>query len=146
MASTWYNRGIYRIGNGSTLWTSSTIKALLVGSGFSFDKDNDFVSEITELPNGTNYTGAYNGSGRKTLTTPTVNLDDTNDRIWFDADDITWSAISAGTIYGLVIFHEITSDALSPLIGFLDPTDLVTNGGDVIAQFNSTTGLFKITN
>lgn len=147
MANAWYNRGLYRIGSGATAWASASgLKALLVGSGFTFDKTHNFVSQITELPNGTGYTGGFAGSGRKALASKAVTEDDGNNRVWYDAADITWSAIDAGTIYGIVIAEELTSDADSPLIGFLDPTNLVTNGGDVIAQFNATTGLFMLSN
>ena len=52
-------------------------------------------------------------------------------RVEFDAADLVWTGLNAGTLGGAVLLKEITNDAASRLIAFNDPTNLVTNGGDV---------------
>lgn len=127
--------------------TSDTIKVMLVNTSYVPDKDHNFVSSITsgvtkEL-SGTGYTGGFGGSGRKTLASKTISQDDTNDIAYFDAADVTWTGINAGTIGWIAVIKEITSDADSPILAVLDPADLATNGGDITAAW-PTDGLFKL--
>lgn len=115
---------------------SDTIKAMLVGSGYTPDKDHDFVASITgggtsyEL-SGTGYTGGFGGSGRKALASKAVTKDDSADVAYLDAADLTWTAIDAGTVAYVAIIKEGTSDADSPLLCVVDvEPNVVTNGGD----------------
>jgi hypothetical protein len=111
------------------------LKAMLVTGSYTPDKDHDFVTSITggtskEL-SGTGYTAGFGGAGRKTLTTPTVVKDDSADKVYLDADDLTWPAINAGTVAYIAIIQEVTSDADSPLLAIVDISpDVTTNGGD----------------
>lgn len=142
MASAVYNRGKQYVGaNG---WLTPTYKAMLITSAYTFNVDHDFVSDLGAVElSGTGYVAGFGNSGRKTLTSKAVNLNDTNDRAEFDAADLTWSAISAGTMAAVVIIREATSDADSELIAYLDPTDIVTNTGDLIITWPAT-GLFYL--
>lgn len=115
------------------------IKIMLFNSSYSPDKDHDFVSSITggtskEL-SGTGYVAGFNGSGRKSLASRAITRDDGADKVFFDAADVTWTAISAGTIGGAAVIKEVTNDSDSIIVCMLDPTDLVTNGSDVTIQF-----------
>jgi hypothetical protein len=126
---------------------SDTIKVMLVGSGYTPNKDDNFVAAITggtskEL-SGTGYTGGFGGSGRKTLASKAVTQDDANDVAYFDAADLTWSAIDAGTVAYLAVIKEVTSDADSPLLAIVDVTEVVTNGGDYTVTW-AADGLFKL--
>ena len=85
------------------------------------------------------------GYSRKTLANTSIALDTGNDRVEFDADDISYTALNAGTIASAIVFKEVTNDADSPLIADIDFTDLVTNGSDVDLQVNAE-GFFYITN
>lgn len=121
---------------------SDTIKVMLVDASYTGNRDDDFVDDGSandpqshEL-SGTGYTGGFAGSGRKTLASKTITEVDASDRAEFTAANVTWTAINAGTIGGLVLIKEITNDAASLVIAFLDPSDLVTNGGDVTAQWS----------
>ena len=130
------------------LVNDSGVKVMLVGSGYTPDKDHDFVSSITagtskEL-SGTGYTAGFGGAGRKALAGRVITRSDATDTVFFDATDVTWTAINAGTIAYVALVKEVTSDSDSPLIAILDPTDLVTNGGDVTLQF-AATGLVPLT-
>lgn len=118
-------------------WNADTIKAMLVTSAYTPNADDDFAdtpaaSEISV----TNYAPGFAGAGRKTLASKTVTVNDTNDRGDFGAANLTWTALGSGaTIAGVVIYKHLTSDALSPLICYLDVTDTATNGGDITISF-----------
>lgn len=121
------------------LVNDSGIKIMLFNSSYTPDKDHDFVSSITsgtskEL-SGTGYTAGFGGSGRKTLASRAITRDDTADKVYFDAADVTYTALNAGTIGGAAIIKEVTSDSDSIIVAMLDPSDLVTNGSDVTIQF-----------
>lgn len=144
MASKWYGKGLLKVADRTIDFVNDTIKVMLVNASYTFNPDHDFADDVSanEL-SGTGYAGGFNGAGRKTLASKTITEDTANDRIEFDCADLTWTAINAGTIGGVVVLKEITNDAASPLIAFLDPSDLVTNGGDVTLVINAE-GLLQI--
>lgn len=143
MASFVYNRAAKLIADGGLDLLSETIKVLLVGGGYTPDRDHDFVDAggandvVDHELNGTGYTGGYAGSGRRTLGSKTITEDDTNDRGVFDAaDPSSWTGMNAGTIAAIVVFRNGSADdTTSLLIAYLDPSDLVTNGSDVALIF-----------
>lgn len=139
MASAAYNKGKFLLLNGSINLTSDTIKVMLVSSAYTFNADHNFVSDVSANEiSVTNYTGGFGGGGRQTVGTKTFTEDDTNDWAYFDAADNVWTALGAGaTIGGAILIKEITNDAASPLIAFLDLTDTATNGGDITIAWNS---------
>lgn len=139
MASKWYAKGLLQIQNRTIDWVNDTIKVMLVNASYTFDPDHDFVDDINanEL-SGTGYTGGFNGSGRKSLASKAIANDAANDRIEFDAaDPSAWTGLNAGTIAWVILIKEITNDAASVPILALDPTNLVTNGGDVTLVFDA---------
>lgn len=128
---------------------ADTIKVMLVNTSYSPDPDHNFVSSITggtskEL-SGTGYTAGFGGSGRKTLANKGVTQDDTNNVAFFDADDVTWSGIDAGTVGFIAVIKEVTNDGDSPLLAVIDVSpDVTTNGSGYLATWASD-GLFKLT-
>lgn len=133
MASGWYNNGKAKIVDGTIDLINDTIKIMLVGTGFSFDADHDFVSSIVanEISN-TGYTGGFAGAGRKTLASKALAIDDTNDRAEFTSAAITWTTLGAGVVAGAVLIKEVTDDAASLLIAFIDFTNVDPGGGDLV--------------
>lgn len=118
---------------------ADSIKVMLVTTGYTFNPDDRFVSSAagSEI-SVTGYTGGFGGSGRKTLASRTLSADDTNDRSAFDAADVTWTALGSGaTIAAAILFKELTSDALSPMIAYFDLVDTATNGGDITLSWSS---------
>jgi hypothetical protein len=143
MASKLYNSGLGAISDGSVAWLTSTIKALIVDSTYTFD-DNDTVVSDVVAGEVTNATGT--GYERKTLAGKTVTVDQANDRVVFDASDLTYTAIETNETWaGLVVFLDTGSDATSKLICYLDIDALVTNGSDATISFDSA-GLFRLNN
>lgn len=96
-------------------------------------EDLNFVSEVVadELA-GTGYT-------RISLANEAATENDTTNLGAIDADDPSAQTLAAdnGTIAGAWLARNTGSDATSPLIVFLDSTDLVTNGGNVQPQVNA---------
>ena len=133
MASFIYNKAKKLFLDGTLNWPGQTYKAMLVTTGYAASADHDFVSSAVggEL-SGTGYVGGFAGAGRKTLTSKVVTESDADDRAYIDCDDIQWVGINAGTIHAVVVIQEVTSNADSRLIAFLELTaDQPTNGGDV---------------
>jgi hypothetical protein len=132
-----YNRGKALLMNGGLDLDTQDIRVLLTSSAYTPNADHNFVSEITNELSGTNY-------ARVALTGEVVTEDDANDRAVFDAADVTWTAINAGTPARAVIYRFVTTDADSPLICCLDITPATaTNGGDYTLQF-SANGILRL--
>ena len=140
MASFLYQAGVDALLTSYNAETA-TIKAMLVTSGYTANKDHDIVNDTTPGSNELNGTGYT----RKTLSTVAVAKDDTNDRVTFDADDITWSAINAGTAAACVIYIEVTDDTDSILLAHIDDGGfpIVTSGADMTISWDSA-GVFYI--
>lgn len=138
MASGVYNSGKRDIADGTIDLVADTIKAILVTSSYTPNADHDFADDLgaNEL-SGTGYTGGFNGSGRKTLTSKSWSTDNTNDRAEFTATIPTWSGINAGSPKYLILVKEITNDAATRLIAWLDLGTVTTNGGDLTVTANA---------
>lgn len=138
MASFLYNRGLL---TGPTALAGATVKAMLVNSSYTPNKDHDYVSDgpaANEL-SGTGYASGFSGSGRKTLASFAATVDDTNDRVYVDATDLTWASIDAGTAAALILYINGSSDADSVLLAYIDSGGFpkTTNGGDLIVEWSS---------
>jgi hypothetical protein len=138
MASLLYDNAKAQLLQGNLSLTSSTIKAMLVSPSYSPSASDQFVSaaNAAEL-SGTGYVAGFNQSGRQTLSGKSVSVDSTNHKAVFTANNLAWPGINAGTIAAVVLIQEKTSDNDSLLIAYLDPADLVTNGGEVDLQWNA---------
>lgn len=136
MASYVSNRGARDLSVGTSgtqiTWASDTIKARLVASSVTPNKDDTSMTGYTAI--GTD----------QTLGTKTFTEDTTNDRIVYDAADPTWTAVAGGSTVGWVVIYKfVTNDAGSTPIAVLDITDTPTNGGDITITFAST-GIFYL--
>lgn len=100
------------------------------------DQDAEFVGDITTLDecDGANYV-------RKALANEVVTDDAPNNRGEFDADNITWTALGAGTRQnaGMILYRHVTNDADSPVIAYIDTGGFPFsgNGGDVSVAWNA---------
>jgi len=144
MGSMLTNKGLYAILSGDVDLRDDTIKVMLLDSTFVQAATVNFISDISsdELT-GTGYTAGFGGAGRKTLASKTLTEDDTNGVAVFDAADLTWTTITAGTASCAAIVKEITSDADSVVLGFVGFTSQVTAGGNLLIAWSSN-GIFRI--
>lgn len=128
MADIIYTRGI-------PLWssfTSDTIQVMLLESGYTPNPDDDFVSSVAafEIDD-----GSYS---RKTLAGKTQTIDDSLNRVFWDADDVTWTTLAgAETVVAVVVYKFVTNDADSILLVYFDIPDTVTDGTDFILQWDA---------
>ena len=118
MASYWFNQGANKVGDGTVVWTSATIKARLVNA----------VPARTI----TSMTGQTAIGTDPTLGTKSISKDDTNNQIKYLAANPTWTAVGAGsTVAACIVYAFITDDAGSIPLCVHDVTDTPTNGGDI---------------
>lgn len=122
MADAVYNRGLDEL----AAFTTNTYKFLLLkGSGYTFNKDHDFVSDLTVASNEV----AGSGYARVTAASKTRTIDDSADRITYDCADPAFGSIVTGeTVSAMVLFRFVTNDSDSILIGYYDLADTATNG------------------
>jgi hypothetical protein len=130
MASGWYNSGARQVADRTIDPVADTIKVMLVTSSYTPDPDHVTVSQVTNELSGTGYAGGFAGAGRKTLAGKAWSTDTTNNRVNWTFNQVTWSAINAGAPKYAIVIKEITNDAGSQLIGYLDLGTQSTNGGD----------------
>ena len=134
-----YNNAKLDIGNGVIRLGSDTLKAILVDDSYTFDADQVYVDEGTSTDiqshelSADNYSGGFNGAGRKVCTI-TSQVNNTSDRAEWAVADQTWAALGAasgqGPVGGVAIVKEITNDAGSKLVAYFDITDRNLNGGN----------------
>lgn len=122
MADGVYNRGLDEMAT----FTSNSFKVLLLkGSGYTFNKDHDFVADLTPASNEI----AGSGYSRQTLASKTRTIDDTNDRITYDAADPAFGSIVTGeTVSAMVLYRFVTNDSDSILVAYYDLPDTPTDG------------------
>lgn len=145
MASGWYTSGLRDMADGTVSLVSDTIKVILVTSAYTPDADHDFASDLTNELSGTGYTGGFAGAGRKTLAGKAWSTDTVNNRVEFTFSAATWTAINAGSPKYAILVKEITNDAASRLIGYLDLGTVTTNGGDLTITPDATLGALQLT-
>lgn len=128
----WYNRGLKF---GTNELSGFTIRVILLGSGYAFDPDHDFISDL--VPASNELTDA--SYARATLASLVQSVDDTNDRASLDAADVVFASLAGGeTIAGVAFARFVTNDSDSELLMFqaLSPAK-TANGGDFKLIVNS---------
>lgn len=133
MASVVYNKGKQLMMNGGVDFDTDDIRVLLVTSSYVVNPDHDFVDDITNELSGGNYV-------RKALASESVTLDNTNDRAYFDAADVVWTALgaAAGNPVAAVVYRFVSTDADSPLLAYVElTTPPAPNGGDYTIAWNA---------
>ena len=131
MANALYAKGKQKTLKALIDWETANIKAALVRNDYAQNLTTDeFYSSISAHVVGTPVA----------LTTKSV----TNGI--FDADDVTFTAVAAGsTCEGVVLYVDTGNPATSSLIAYIDNIvgfPLVTTGGDALVQWDN--GAYKI--
>lgn len=138
MASFVYTPAKAAIARGEIDFVNDDIRELLVMTNTTADTDQDLanIADIGTLDemDGANY-------ARKACANEAVNEDDPNNRAEIDFDDITWTALGAGTrqVAGKVIYKHVTNDADAVLIAYVDSGGFpfTANGGNVVDTINA---------
>lgn len=132
MSSNNYTNGLLRIQQQSIDFVNDDIRALVVSSGFSFNKGHQFVSQISGEVSGTGYE-------RKSLTGKSIiSVTGTPDEIQFKADDLEYTAInvSPDDLESVVVYKHVTNDSDSILIANVDFPNISTNGNNITIEFS----------
>lgn len=155
--SLWTDRGLQDALAGTYNLGASTLKAMLlkaeIDSGWtptddSTAKDTEFANTIASYePSITGYTAGFGGAGRRTLASQAV-THSAGHSVIFNASSITWTALGTGATLGFVaIVRENTNDAGTNVLCILKlASNVVTNGGDVTVNWDSTYGIGRINN
>jgi hypothetical protein len=156
MANFIYNKAAGQILDGTLDVLTDTLKFMLVNSGYTADRDHDFVDDASgDEITATNYTAGFGGAGRKTLAGKAVSVDNANDRVEFDCNDPQWTALGGATndtVQAIIVIKEVTTDADSILIAHIDTSTgtpslpFTTNGGDLTLNINAEGLLQMLTN
>ena len=107
-----------------------TLKMILV-TGYTPNIDSHSAySDVSSYElSGTGYS-----AGGATLGSPTITKDTSNDKGVFDAADVTWSSINAGTPSHAILYDD--TQASDCLIAYWEVTT-ATNGGNYTLQFGA---------
>lgn len=106
MADVIYNRFKLNLIEGDIDLENNTITVLLLTSSYTPDADHDVLADVStyELSGG-NY-------ARKTLSGKNLTQDDANDRAVFDADDVSWSSLTAADFRYVILMDDDNADQL----------------------------------
>lgn len=131
MSNQLYGLGKQKFMSGSINLSSDTIVALLVKSAYTPNfSTHEFITDL----------GANVLNSAQTLSGKSITLG------VFDANDVTYTAVTAGdTAKAVVIAKNTGSNATSPLLAYIDTITgfpLATNGGDITIQWDN--GAYKI--
>lgn len=142
-------------------------KTLLAQGGLDLDTAGDDIRTILVMTNTTADTeedsatisafttlDEMDGSGyaRVAMTGEVVNEDTANDRAEFDADNVAFGAVSAGTrsVAAVIVYKHVTNDTDSVPLAYIDtvasgPTmPFAANGGTITVVWNAE-GIIQIT-
>lgn len=150
---TFYNKFREYIGGGVIDLKTDTIKLMLVTSSYTPSAAHDVLADVQASPDPEVVAVASpdNGydAGGKTLTNQTYVATDSPAAAVFDADDLTWTALTATFRYGILYAEKsVGSPAIvNPLIGYLTfddtPADVIVSGIDFTVIWN-TSGIFAL--
>lgn len=126
MANTFFPKGAQKILSGAINFTSDTIKACLVSSGYTFSTAHEFVSDLgTRIGTDQTLAGKSVAGGV------------------FDADDLDFGPLAPGsTVKAVVLYKDTGNPSTSPLWLYLDSGPSVglpfaTNGGALTIPWNN---------
>lgn len=144
MANLFYRKARQKILQDVIELSTDTLKIVLVDTGFTPGAGDEFVDDGTANDvssheiNGTGYTAGFGSASRVAVSSKAFGVSVGDDKGYFDFADITYIGLNLGDIGGAVLIKETGgSDTTSLVIGFYDPTNFTTNGGNVLLQVNA---------
>lgn len=138
MASKVFNEGKENIL--AWLVSTATIKVLLLMTNTTADTQNDGISAITDFTTLDEHDGS--GYARGTLASKTATKDDTNDRAKFDALDVTFASLGAGSrdVAGVLLCWD-DGGTLRPFSWHEYQSPRVADGGDFVVEWRADTNI-----
>ena len=125
MANKFYPKGKEKMLLAQVNWEADAIKAALVSTAYTYSDAHEFFSSASASVVGT---------------PATLSAKTTTDGV-FDAADVTFAALAAGsTIKALVLYKDTGVASTSPLLAYLDTVTgfpMTTFGGDVVVPWSN---------
>lgn len=146
MASVLYNIFKSDVMKGDCDLNGDTFKADLLMTNTTCDTENDGIATnndftTEDICDGANYV-------TKTLSTLAVTQVDASDLAKWTADNLTWTALGAGTrqIQGILIYRNVTNFADSVPVAFIQfASNKTADGSDFTVAWDSTNGILYLT-
>lgn len=104
-----YNKGLQYVTNDDL-----DIYVLLVNNNYIPNKDHDYVSNVNT------YEVNGNGYARKQLNNVSISSDDSTDKAYLTANDVSWSSLNVGVISAAILYIRITNDDDSILFAYIN--------------------------
>jgi hypothetical protein len=129
-----YGQGALNVLTGSIDLNTDTFKLMLATNAYTPDIDtHDFRNDVTPEVTGTGYT-----TGGVTLTTVTATYDSANNRVKFDADDVSWTTSTITARYAVIYKSRGGASSADELLLYIDfGADVVSTGGTFAITFDS---------
>lgn len=137
-----FSRGVLKILDGTVDADTTATKMGLALSSYAPDPDESALTTFASSePSISGYTGGFGGAGRKSVTV-TLTEQTASNRVVTIFGDLTWSALASGATLGYAVWlREVTNDAASIPLAFLNfSANVPTNGSDVLVDFDGTNG------
>jgi hypothetical protein len=141
-----YNRGKYLVTTGGVIWGTTDVRALLIVTSdngalpsAAWNPDLNTVADLLAVSNVDEASGT--GYSRKIMAGFVITEDDTNDWVVFDANDLVWAGLSAGTVRAVITYKHNASDASAELISIHDTGFPQVSGGSDLTVKWPTTGV-----
>lgn len=135
MANALFDKARQRFLEGQFVWTTDTIKAVLVDTG-SYTVNlsaHEFLADVgagARIATSSAFTGKAATGGAA------------------DANDITFTSVSGASVEAIILYKDTGADATSPLIAYIDTATglpITPNGGDIIVTWdNGANKIFKL--
>lgn len=135
MANALFDKARERFLEGSFVWTTDNIKAVLVDTG-SYTPNlsaHEFLSDVgsgARISTSGNFTGKAATGGAA------------------DANDVTFTSVTGASIEAIILYKDTGVEGTSPLIAYIDTATglpITPNGGDIIVTWdNGPNKIFKL--
>lgn len=141
--ATWYGNGALHVGSGDVAYATDTIRAALLGSGYTIAKDtHEFFSDVSANEvSGTGYT-----AGGEALASKNIAYDATSDEVRLSAADTVWDATGGSLAANFaVVYKDTGTPSTSPLLGVVDFEGEVSATNDTFTvDWDDTRGVLVI--
>ena len=148
-----FNKFLEYIGGGVIDLKTDTIKLMLVTSDYVFDAAHAVLADVQASPDPevAAVASPNNGytSGGAVLSGQTYLATDSPAQSMFDANDVTWEALTATFRHSILYAAKTigSPEIVNPLIACITfdttPADIVVNGVDYVVQWNAA-GIFTL--
>ncbi len=136
MATRAYPLNLIKVWNGSVNWSTATIKVLPLNASGTYNAAHEFVSSVVanEITH-----------GARPIVAGSVTDDSGNTRIKVTVANTQITSVDAAqTLNAVVVYVEVTNDADSLPMFFVDGVDIVTDGNNVTITFDAA-GIYTFT-